>query len=91
MKLEDALFNWLQIDRVASARPDDRAALQTRDFFLTVLQEDHGVSCVSVSAEDATMVHVRVEFEKGSRKLFMFDRQASEQLLADIASNPRYQ
>ncbi|MWC27465.1 hypothetical protein [Paenibacillus sp. MMS18-CY102] len=90
MKLEDALFNWLQIDRVAEARPDDRAALDTRDFFLQVLQEDHGVVRVSVSAEDATMIHVRIEKESGT-KLFFFDREAAEGLVNDIAANPRYQ
>jgi len=91
MKLEDALFNWLQIDRVANARPDDRAAIDTRDFFLTLLREDHSISRVSVSAEDATMVHVRIEREAGGKKLFLFDREAADQLLADIVANPRYQ
>lgn len=91
MKLEDALFNWLQIERVADARPDDRAALDTRDFFLQILQEDHGVSRVSIAREDATMVHVRIEKEEGGTKLFLFDREAAGQLLADIVANPRYQ
>ena len=34
MRLDDALFNWLQIQIVAEARPDDNAAAETRDFFL---------------------------------------------------------
>ena len=33
MRLDDALFNWLQIQMVAEAGPDDRAAAETRDFF----------------------------------------------------------
>lgn len=32
MKREDALFNWLQIQVVAEARPDDQSALDTAAF-----------------------------------------------------------
>ncbi|WP_313779628.1 hypothetical protein [Paenibacillus larvae] len=32
MKLQDALLNWLQIYIVAEARPDDGAAVQTKQF-----------------------------------------------------------
>lgn len=84
MKLEDALFNWLQIERVAEARPDDEAALDTRDFFLQVLREDHGVNQVYVTSEDATMVYVRIVKEEGGTKLFFFDREAAEQLVNDV-------
>lgn len=44
MKREDALFNWLQIQIVADARPDDRSALDTASFFLDLLREDHQMS-----------------------------------------------
>lgn len=43
MKREDALFNWLQIQVVAEARPDDRSARDTAQFFRQLLKEDHQV------------------------------------------------
>lgn len=89
MRLEDALFNWLQIQLVAEDRPDDRAAADTRDFFLQILTEDHGVSNLRVHTTDDTMVHVKYD-KDGSSKLRMIPREAAEQLLADINDNPKY-
>lgn len=89
MRLEDALFNWLQIHIVAEDRPDDRAARDTLDFFAQILSEDHGVTAPYISAADATMVHVK--YERNGRKLLqMYPREAAEQLLLDIRSNPKY-
>ncbi|MFF2482860.1 hypothetical protein [Paenibacillus sp. NPDC058071] len=89
MKLDDALFNWLQIQIVASGRPDDRAAVDTLDFFSQLLAEDHGVTSLQVTKTDETMVHVRYERE-GRTKLQMYPRESAEQLLHDIRSNPKY-
>ncbi|MFC4103938.1 hypothetical protein [Paenibacillus xanthanilyticus] len=89
MRFEDALFNWLQIHMVAHARPDDRAAVDTLDFFRQLLAEDHEVSDIRVERVDDTMIHIRIE-QGGRSKLQMFDRAAGEQLLADINSNPKY-
>jgi len=89
MTFDDALFNWLQIELVANARLDDRAAADTRDFFVQVLTEDHGVSGLHIAKTDETMVHVKFE-RNGSTKLQMYPLEAAEQLLADIRSNPKY-
>ncbi|QHT60325.1 hypothetical protein GXP70_10480 [Paenibacillus lycopersici] len=89
MRLEDALFNWLQIQLVAEARPDDRAAADTRDFFMDILTEDHGVTNLSVHKTDDTMVHLKYD-KDGRAKLQMYDREAAERLLADIIQNPKY-
>ncbi|ACT02546.1 hypothetical protein [Paenibacillus sp. JDR-2] len=89
MTFDDALFNWLQIHIVAEDRPDDRAALDTRDFFAQILSEDHEVANPHISATDATMVHVKYE-RNGRTKLQMYPREAAEQLLVDIRSNPKY-
>ncbi|MFC0216323.1 hypothetical protein ACFFK0_28400 [Paenibacillus chartarius] len=89
MKLQDALFNWLQIRIVAEARPDDRAAMDTRDFFEQILREDHHLSHFEVSRVDETMIHIRYTAD-GTTKLQMFDREQAEQLLADIEANPKY-
>ena len=89
MRFEDALFNWLQIQIVAEARPDDHAAKETRDFFLEILTEDHGVTSIAIEQKDDTMIHVRYERE-GRGKKQLVPREAGEQLLADISSNPKY-
>ncbi|GIP39649.1 hypothetical protein J31TS4_29290 [Paenibacillus sp. J31TS4] len=89
MKLQDALFNWLQIQLVADARPDDGAARETVAFFEQVLREDHGVTEMSIAAQDATMVHVRYRVRE-TTKLQLFDREAAEQLLADIETHPHH-
>lgn len=89
MTFDDALFNWLQIHIVAEDRPDDRAALDTCEFFAQILSEDHGVSGQHIAATDATMVHVKYE-RNGSTKLQLYPREAAEQLLVDIRSNPKY-
>jgi hypothetical protein len=88
MRLEDALFNWLQIKIVAEARQDDQAADETRRFFEEILREDHALTSF-VTTEDETMVHINYEVE-GKRKKLMFDKESAEQLLHDINSNPKY-
>lgn len=89
MKFEDALFNWLQIQLVADARPDDRAALETLEFFAQILTEDHGLSNFAISKTDHTMIHVKYE-KDGRSKLQLYPRERCEQLLTDIESNPKY-
>ncbi|SDW87597.1 hypothetical protein [Paenibacillus sp. CF384] len=89
MRFEDALFNWLQIHLVAEARPEDRAAIDTRDFFLEILTEDHGISNLHIHTVDDTMIHLRFDKDNKS-KLQMFPREAGEQLLQDINENPKY-
>lgn len=88
MNLRDALFNWLQISIVAEARPEDKAAAETADFFEVILREDHRLTEFQVS-KDETMYRIRYTGEDGA-KLIMFDRESAEQLLADINSNPKY-
>ncbi|PZD93912.1 hypothetical protein DNH61_20665 [Paenibacillus sambharensis] len=89
MRLEDALFNWLQMHIVSEARPDDRAASDTRDFFLQILNEDHHIVKVGVAQTDDAMIHVIYETDGGSQTR-LIPREAAEQLLADIVSNPKY-
>lgn len=88
MKLQDALFNWLQISIVAEARPEDRAAAETRDFFEVILREDHHLTQFSYTAEDNVY---RIQYETaGEQRTQQFDRESAEQLLEDIHSNPKY-
>lgn len=89
MNLQDAVFNWLQISIVAEARPDDLAASETRDFFETILREDHHLERFVRTANEETYT---VEYEEagGVRHTKRFDRELAEQLLTDINSNPKY-
>ncbi|TDF96708.1 hypothetical protein [Paenibacillus piri] len=88
MRLEDALFNWLQIKIVAEARRDDQAAEETQRFFEEILREDHTLTEFEAT-EDETMVHIHYVVD-GKRKRLMFDKESAGQLLEDINSNPKY-
>lgn len=89
MNLQDALFNWLQIHIVAEARPDDHAAKETKEFFETILREDHQLSRFSISS-DEDLVY-RIHYEKdGQNSMQKYDGELAEQLLSDIRSNPKY-
>jgi hypothetical protein len=89
MKLQDALLNWLQIYIVAEARPDDGAAVQTKQFFEQILQEDHHLTEFHVALKDEE--YIQVDYVRDG-ELFsqQFDRAFSEKLLIDINSNPKY-
>ncbi|WP_019120743.1 hypothetical protein [Brevibacillus massiliensis] len=87
MKLSDALFNWLQISVVADARPDDRSARDTEEFFRDILTQDHQVSQVSYS-KDETMYILRYE-ASGVQKMQMYEIEAVEQLLRAIENEPK--
>lgn len=89
MRLEDALFNWLQIQLLAESRPDDQAAQETVRFFAQILEEDHGLTEYSISAMDETMIHVRYTAQ-GKTKMQMFGREQAEELMSDIGSDPKY-
>jgi len=89
LKLQDALFNWLQIRLVADARPDDRAAQETLDFFADILRTDHRLDEFEIIKTDDTMIHLRY-VQEGKAKTQMFDREHAEQLLHDINANPKY-
>lgn len=89
MNLRDALYNWLQMKIVSDARPDDGAAVETRDFFATILTEDHKLSRYNVleTTDRYYVVHYELEGRTSTEK---FERELAEQLLNDIESNPKY-
>ncbi|WP_168120665.1 hypothetical protein [Paenibacillus sp. HB172176] len=89
MRLEDALFNWLQIRLVAEARPDDEAAADTLSFFEQILREDHGLSRCEITKRDAAMIYVDYE-RHGESKQQAYPNELGEQLLIDIEANPKY-
>lgn len=88
MKLDDALFNWLQIRVVADARPDDDSAVETARFFHEMLTEDHQLTELTYTV-DETMYMLRYIVD-GKRKTQMYDKEAVEQLLTAIQNEPKY-
>lgn len=84
----DALFNWLQIQIVWDARPRDRSARDTVQFFEQILKEDHQVKELKLELEDSVY---RVHYLQGEEwKSHEFDRDSAEQLLRDIEAEPRF-
>jgi hypothetical protein len=89
MRLEDALFNWLQIKIVSDGRPEDDAAKRTLDFFEEILREDHALTRIDIATMDAGAI--RVDYEKdGETYTAHYPRELGEALLTDISSNPKY-
>lgn len=88
MKLQDALFNWLQMKIVAEARSEDHAAQDTCDFFETILKEDHQLEQLNITPMDEQ--YEVTYFEGTATQTKRFDRELADQLLHDIESNPKY-
>ncbi|MGC5325564.1 hypothetical protein [Brevibacillus sp. SYSU BS000544] len=88
MKLEDVLFNWLQIKVVADARPDDRSAVDTFEFFDQILRDDHKVSDIVFNKEETMYtLHYTVDNE---RKMQIYDIDRIDQLLEAIKQEPKF-
>jgi hypothetical protein len=88
MRLDDALFNWLQIKVVAEARPEDKSAGDTEQFFRDILTEDHQVTELHYSKDD-TMYMLRYTVA-GKSSMRMYEIEAVEQLLEAIQNEPKY-
>ncbi|HZG82324.1 MAG TPA: hypothetical protein VEZ13_16280 [Brevibacillus sp.] len=89
MKREDALFNWLQIQVVADARPDDKSALDTAAFFRDVLREDHGIEDLAYRREGDW--YVLTDKTKTEASESRYPAEAIDALLVAIENEPRYQ
>ncbi|MDQ0339141.1 hypothetical protein J2S00_001927 [Caldalkalibacillus uzonensis] len=88
MKLDDALFNWLQIKYVAESRPGDRAAQETYQFFTQILKEDFNLEEVKVTEENG--LYVIQFFQNGQEYARQFPVEFVHQLLYDIEQEPKY-
>lgn len=84
--LQDAIYNWLTIKVVSDARPDDLAAMETKDMFEEMLKADYGVADLSISKDDS-MYHVAyIVKEENQQKRFPVE--LVEILLEQINGNP---
>jgi hypothetical protein len=88
MKLQDALYNWLQIRVVADARPHDQSAQDTAAFFQDILTEDHRVTDLQYGKEEE-MYWLRCKAD-GTEINQRYDAEAVESLLVAIQNEPKY-
>lgn len=88
--LQDALYNWLTIKIVCDARPDDSAAIETRDFFEDIITSQHHVSNIQITTDDVMyyLTYLQGEETKKTR----FPRELIEVMLNQINQEPeRYE
>ncbi|ANB59285.1 hypothetical protein [Anoxybacteroides amylolyticum] len=84
--LQDALYNWLTIQVVADARPEDTAAQDTAAFFRAILQIDFHVTDINVVKEDLMYtIHYKKE---GEWKTARFPVELIEVMLEQIEREP---
>ncbi|MCE5167811.1 hypothetical protein LQV63_00565 [Paenibacillus profundus] len=90
MKLQVALFNWLQIHIVSEARPDDHAAKETLHFFADILREDHKLTSFEASLDVEQEQYVITYRCDGELHKQQVEREEAERLWTDIECNPKY-
>lgn len=84
--LQDALYNWLSIKVVCDARPDDTAAKETVEMFLTILENEHHVSNIGVTKhEEMYLVTFQKNGENGSHR---FPIDLIDCMIDSINENP---
>ncbi|OCA85586.1 hypothetical protein A8F94_11920 [Bacillus sp. FJAT-27225] len=84
--VQDTLYNWLTIKVVCDARPDDTAALETKEIFDEMLVETHGISEINIET-DEEMYYVHYVRE-GETKKARFPRELIEVMLNQINLEP---
>ncbi|RBW69412.1 hypothetical protein [Bacillus taeanensis] len=88
MTLQDTIYNWLSIKRVAEERPNDVSAQDTYQFFEEILVKDHGIEELNVQ-EDEHLYHVY--YVKGKKQgHYQFPTELVDALLQSIESEPKY-
>ncbi len=88
MKRDDALFNWIQIQVVADARPDDRSAQETASFFAELLREDHHMTGLDYRLEGPW--YILYGQAAGEEWQGRYSAEAVKSLLQAIESEPKY-
>ncbi len=88
MKIEDAIFNWLQIVVVFEARQEDHAAKETADFFRMVLTDDFNITEISYD-RDPFKYTVTYEID-GKKEKNEYDLVLVDKLISDIENEPKF-
>ncbi|MCM3568760.1 hypothetical protein [Neobacillus mesonae] len=84
--VQDVIYNWLTIKVVCDERPDDTAALETKDHFEEVLSSEYKVSNIKITKDDS-MYYVSYELGDESKKT-RFPRELIEIMLNQINQEP---
>ncbi|GAA0494650.1 hypothetical protein GCM10008986_21590 [Salinibacillus aidingensis] len=84
--LQDVVYNWLSIQLVADARPDDQAAVETAAFFKQMLEKEHNVTSIHVDKRE-DMYSVRVQKKEEDRS-FRFPVELIECIYDQIHEEP---
>jgi hypothetical protein len=84
--VQDAIYNWLTIKVVCEERPDDLAAVETEEMFWTILEEEHGLSNVTID-KDEVMYHIAYTREGESSKT-RFPRELIDVMINQINEDP---
>lgn len=90
MKLNDCLFNWMQISIVYDNRPDDISARDTVSFFAEMLHIDYKVTDLFYRKDESRAEYLLkykigdVEYEDA------FELEQAERLWQDIEGEPKY-
>ncbi len=84
--LQDIIYNWLSIQVVSDARPEDIAAKQTAEHFWVMLKEEYHLESVNVE-KDEVMYLVKYTKE-GIEKSYRFPVELIESMLEQIEQNP---
>jgi len=86
MSLQDKLYNWLTIKVVTDARPEDTAAIDTKEMFEQLLADENGIQSPEVTM-DEDMYYIKVETD-GNQKTYRFPRELIEVMLDQINDEP---
>jgi hypothetical protein len=84
--LQDALYNWLTIKVVCDERPDDKAAIETKELFDDLLKKDHGVSEIKVTVD--TVMYYLEYYHLNELKKVKYPRELIEIMLNQINQEP---
>ncbi|MHC0037313.1 hypothetical protein [Pseudoneobacillus sp. C159] len=84
--LQDALYNWLTIKVVCDERPDDTAAIETKELFDTILKDEHDVSDIKVTT-DSVMYYIEYQHQNELKK-GRYPRELIEIMITQINNEP---
>lgn len=84
--LQDSLYNWLTIKVVCDERPEDKAAVETKELFDDILQNEHRVTDLIVTT-DAVMYYLEYKHQNELKKA-RYPRELIEIMLNQINQEP---
>lgn len=84
--VQDAIYNWLTIKVVCEERPDDLAAVETEEMFWKILEDDHGLSNVTIE-KDEVMYHITY-MKDGESSKTRFPRELIDVMINQINEDP---